>query len=332
VGANSYTDKQRFKVFVETYLKAFDNDTKKVKDFAAFKTYFNNVIGKPYEMMAAKLTLEAVSQHRRRFYKFGEVPNNHARKCSGSEILFLTMSVDVQKDNLAVAVMGWTKGFKCYLVDYFRLEDEDCRETTSKVWLQLQEMIDDKIYAADDGKNYKIALALIDSGYSTDTVNMFCRQWDTNVFPILGRDRPSKYQKITEFAPFTTKIGTQGYKITVDHYKDRLSLALNREWVDSGDTQKMYHFNAPFDITEKQLNELTKESKVKKVDPSTGFVSYIWKRKSGADNELWDLLVYGHAAVEIIAWEIAINQFGHEKVDMDGFWTYLEEEKVFFSE
>jgi len=41
-------------------------------------------------------------------------------------------------------------------------------------------------------------------------------------------------------------------------------------------------------------------------------------------------LVYGHAAVEILAWKICIEHFELETIDWRQFWEYVEQEKLYF--
>ena len=77
------------------------------------------------------------------------------------------------------------------------------------------------------------------------------------------------------------------------------------------------------------LKELTRETKREKVD-ERGNITYEWHR--AGKNELWDLLVYGHAAVEILAWQICVQHFELDTVNWDHFWSYLEEHKPFFTE
>ena len=183
---------------------------------------------------------------------------------------------------------------------------------------------------ADDGKIYTPIITLIDAGYANATVTGFCSDYASGVYPILGRDRPAKNQVIKEFAEFKTQSGTVGYRILVDHYKDRLASVLRREWVEEND-QPAFHFNAPVDITDKQLKELTVETRRERLDEK-GNVSYFWYRPGNARNELWDLLCYGHAAVEILAWAICIQHFELENVDWPTFWEYLENDKLYYAD
>jgi phage terminase large subunit GpA-like protein len=284
---------------VSLYLSAFDTEERKVKDYGAFQVFYNNILAEPFEIQGSKVGFVYVSGHRRPAYRKGTIPNKFAIESSGGPILFLTCCVDVHKLNLAVAVFGWTIDAKCYLIEYSRFvvesKDIDCSEESSPVWQRLRELIEDKEYVADDGKKYKIAITLIDAGFSNSTVSNFCSQYASGVYPILGRDKPAKMQRIKEFAEFKTQIGTIGYRILVDHYKDRLAPVLRRVWDESSGIQKEYHFNAPLDTTDKELKELTVETRKEKVDDK-GITTYYWHRPGNAPNELWDLLVYGHAA------------------------------------
>jgi phage terminase large subunit GpA-like protein len=320
---------------ISDYLDSFDPETKQVKSISKFQEYYNNTLGRPFEVMGAKIRFTSVSAHRRAVYRRGQIPNVYAAKFSGSPILFLSCKVDVHKKNLAVSVFGWARDSIAYLIDYWRFErkddDDDCSEISSPVWGRLRELIEEKEYTADDGKKYRVVLTFIDAGYANDTVNTFCSDYTSGVYPILGRDRSAKNQTIKEFAEFETQLGTVGYRILVDHYKDRLAPVLRREWVEDAGRQKKYNFNAPIDLDDKELKELTVESRRKKLDDK-GNTVYFWYRPGNAPNELWDLLVYGHAGVDVLAWTLCIQHFELDKVDWPKFWDYLESEKLYFVE
>jgi phage terminase large subunit GpA-like protein len=251
---------------VGMYLKGFDPVSRRVTDIGKYQVFYNNVLAEPFEVKGSKVRFESVSAHRRTAYKYGQVPNVYASKHSRSPVLLLACQVDVHKSFLAVSVFGVCRDLRTYLVDYFRYEGEDCGDTSSPVWGQLRQLIEEKRYTADDGKEYGLAITLVDAGWANATVVAFCSDYSSGVYPILGRDRPGKNQTIKEFSEFTTTAGTVGYKITVDHYKDRLAMVLRREWLEETGDQNPYHFNAPVDATDKQLKELTVESRVEKTD------------------------------------------------------------------
>lgn len=315
---------------ISDYLESFDPKKKEVISISKYQEFYNNTLGRAFKPLGQRLKFEMVSSHRRTNYKFGQIPNKYAAKYSETKILFLTCTVDVHKKNLAVAVIGWTKHARNYVIDYWRIEreseEDDCSEISSPVWGKLQTLIEEKVYKADDGIEYRIKLTFVDASYATDTVVGFCSAYEAGVYPIMGRERPAKQQTIKEFAEFRTSAGTIGFRILVDHYKDRMAPVLRRDWSEEMGEQKRYHFNAPVDITTKQLKELTTERKEKKTDPK-GNVSYAWYRPGNAANELWDLLGYAHCAVEVIAWQICIQYFELDNVDWNEFWMFAESEE-----
>jgi phage terminase large subunit GpA-like protein len=312
---------------IEDYLESFDPKRKEILSIDKYQEFYNNTLARPFKPLGQKLKFEMVSSHRRYCYKMGEIPNKFAIKYAESPILFLTCTVDVHKRNLAVMVTGWTKHARNFVIDYWRFErdgeDDDCAEISSPVWGRLRQLIEDKVYKADDGREYRIKMTFIDAGHGYDTVVGFCSQYEAGVYPTLGREKTAKNQTIKEFDEFKTKIGTVGFRILVDHYKDRMAPVLRRDWVEEMGVQKRFHFNTPLDTTDKQLKELTVERKEKKTDPR-GNVYYLWYRPGNAENEMWDCLGYGHAAVEVIAWQICIQYFELDSVDWDEFWQFAE--------
>lgn len=323
-----------WEAIVRDWMEAWDEEAKNTKDVGLLQEFYNNILGEPFEVMGSRVRFSAVSAHRRPVYRLGEIPNKYAAQYAGSSVLFLTCQVDVHKKNLAVSVMGWARDARCFLIDYQRFEvqgdEDDCSETSSPVWGRLQTLMEETIYTADDGKKYGITLTLIDAGYANDTVTTFCSSYASGVYPILGRERPAKNQAIKEFAEFKTQQGTVGYRILVDHYKDRIAPVLRREWMEDAGVQKPYHFNAPVDISDKQLKELTVETRREKQDEN-GNISYYWHRPGNARNELWDLLCYGHCGVEIIAWAICIQHFELTTIDWPQFWDYIERSHLYFT-
>lgn len=314
---------------ISDYLACYDVKQKKVTDIGRYQRFYNNVLGMPFRQPGAKVRFESVSAHRRMQYRFGEVPNAYAVEHSGSEILFLTCVVDVHKGNLAVAVFGWCKGARVYLIDYWRFEPKpdtmpDCRDISATVWQDVRDLIEDKVYIADNGRQYRILLTFIDSnGPANANVLSFCSEYAAGVFPILGRSRQNGNSRMAEFAKFPAQDGSSGWAINVDHYKDRMASALRRQWIEGQGPQDQYHFNAPLDTTDDQLKELTKEELRKKTD-ARGREYHEWHRLgSTAQNELWDNLGYGYAGVEILARDIVIEQHEKEEINWVEFWEYV---------
>lgn len=313
---------------VGDYLQAWDPVNRKVRDIGKYQTFYNNVLAEAFEVMGQKIQFTAVSAHRRSVYRCGQIPNRYAQQYSRSSILLITCHVDVHGKNLAVVVFGWCKDMICYLIDYWRFDGDDCTQLSDPSWGRLRRLMEEQIYVADDGWQYRVAATTVDAGYSNDTVTTFCADYAANVWPIIGADRPMKSQRIKEFSEFVTANGLVGYRIIVDHYKDRNAPVLRREWVEEAGVQEAYHFNAPIDISDKALKELTTEVRREKKD-ERGNIGYIWHRPGNAPNELWDLFGYGHATVEILAVRICSDQLGLEGVDWARFWHFCETEQFF---
>jgi len=314
---------------VQDWLSAWDVHKERPKDLGLLQEFYNNVLGKTFELRGSKLKYTVIASHKRG-YKYGDIPNTYAIEHSQSKILALTCTVDVHKDNLAVAIFGWCRSSRCYLIDYWEFKGDTSQLDDETTWGRLATLVEGDGYVADDGSLYKIALTLIDSGFSTDLVYRFCEQYETSVYPIKGREFPPKNAAVKEFSPFATPFGTTGYGITVNFYKDRMSAVLNRRW-DGVGVQSDRAVNFPTNISDANLKELTVEQKREKINSITkqreGFE---WFRPSGVKNELWDLLIYSAAAIDLIALDVCRNTLGLDHVNWVAFWDTLEAEKLFF--
>lgn len=314
---------QTWQACAERWLEAWDEEHNRSRDNAQLQVFYNNVLGVPFEVQGQKLRFDVVSSHRRHDYRYGEVPNAFAAERCESPVLLVTCAVDVHLDNLAVAVMGWTKGRRVIVLNYWRFRG-DCENINEpKTWGRLREVIEATEYVGDDGRRYRIELTLVDCGYLTDTVYRFCERYEAGVYPVRGRESPPKNAPIKEFWSYTTPAGQIGWAASVDMYKDRWSSSLRRSW-DGLSVQPEGHFNAPIDATDEQLKELTVETRREKIDKSTGKrLGFEWHRPSGADNELWDLLIYNNAALDIVAFDICLRQLEREAIDWDVVWGAL---------
>jgi phage terminase large subunit GpA-like protein len=317
---------------VEQWLAATGKDGK-VKDPAKLKVFYNNFLAETFQTYTGKIEFQMASAHRRMWYHKGEIKNATVSQYCDSEILFLTCTVDVHGDNLAVAVWGWARvgtDFTCWLIDYTRIYDttgveEGVSLAESPVWDQLRDL-GGKTWTDDRGRRFPIAMMFIDANPYYDTVCGFCEPYQMT-FPIMGRDIQTK-SSVTEWRPFTTQIGTPGYLIYVDYYKDRLAPVLRRNWRPDEGNQPPYTFNAPMNIEDDELRELTREAKGKEINKKTGREEWVWHRPGNAPQELWDLMVYGHAGVEILAWLVSetLQQVPPSKVVVDwvAFWRECE--------
>lgn len=312
---------QTWDACVVKWLEAWDVENNRSRDNLKLQVFYNNVLGVPFEQRGIKLRFEIVSSHRRHAYRYGEVPNKWLAQACGSPVLIITLAVDVHIDNLAVAVIGWCRGRRAVLLDYWRFAGDTEQIDNPATWGRLREVIEDRQYKGDDGSAYRIQLSLIDCGYLTDTVYRFCERYESGVFPVRGRESPPKNAPIKEFWKYTTEGGQLAWSASVDMYKDRWSSALRRSWDGLG-MQPEGYFNAPIDASDEQLKELTVETRREKIDKATNRrLGFEWHRPSGANNELWDLLIYCNVGLDIAAYEICIQQMQLEQIDWNAFWS-----------
>jgi phage terminase large subunit GpA-like protein len=316
---------QTWEALARKYLEAWDVENDRPRDMQELQVFYNNVLGESFELRGSKLKLEQVSPHRRHAYKFGEIPNRWALEHAGSRILLLTAAVDVHADNLKVAVWGWTKERRVFLVEYHTFNGDTEQLDNPETWGKLRELIEQRVYTSDDGKKYRIGLTLIDSGYLTDHVYRFCARYGGGVAAVKGQAVSASAKTAARlFVEFKPPLGERAFGISVDNYKDRWGVALKRGWNGIG-LQPDGHFNAPIDVTDDQLKELTVETKVEKIDPRTKQrVGWEWRRPSGSRNELWDLLVYGSAALDMLAWDFCRKTLELDQVLWPMFWEACE--------
>jgi len=323
---------QTWEACVQQWLEAWDVANKRSRDNGRLQTFYNNVLGQPFEVRGERLLHHHVSAHRRPWYRFGEIPNEATSQHCGGPVLLLTCAVDVHKENLAVGVFGWCRDRRAVLIEYARYEGDTEQLDNPDTWGRLRKLIEEREFVADDGKRYEVQLTLIDSGYRSDDVYRFASEYEGGVYPVKGRDLPPKSATLKEFSTFTTPMGTTAYGVTVDIYKDRWSASLRRGW-DGESLQPETFFNGPDDLTDKQLKELTVEVKRERIEKSTGKrIGFEWHRPSGANNELWDLLIYNNAALDLIAWDVCRNQLGLEFVNWTAFYERALSDKLFYSE
>lgn len=310
------------------WLEAWDDEANIPIDSEALQVFYNNDLGEPYELKADKIKHYHISPHRRSSYRKGEIPGDHPAVNAGGRVEIVTMAVDVQATWLSVAIFAWApsgdrRGYASYTVDFFKIEG-DCESADAEPWEKLAKIIDERRYT-DGNREYPITMSLIDASYLPDTVYNFCAQWDTGVYPLRGRDKPTKGARFQEFDIRENATGTRYVMVTVDIYKDRWSAALKREWSGIGHMPRN-NWSAPSDMTDKELKELTVEYKREKRDPSSGkLLGTYWHRPGNARQELWDLLIYNTAALEVVAFDVCEQRLGLEYLSWDGFWDEAEQ-------
>jgi len=317
---------------VSTWLESWDVENNRPRNIGILQVFYNNVLAEPFEMVGDKLKLTTVSSHRRNTYKRGDIPNKWLEQHASSGVGLVVMTVDVQGSWLAVAIWGFTEGpryGRMVLIDYVEIKG-DTETSDAGAWVELREFIENDEWDSDDKKIYKPTITLIDANYRTDTVYAFCSQYAAGVFPIQGRATATSGAQFKEFTPYTTKLGTRGFTLFVDQYKDRASSLLKMQWAGVGEMPDGL-FSAPYDIKDKELKHLTVEYKRKKKLTGTGQPNgFEWYRPGNARQELWDLMVYAMGGLEIVAWGLMIEELQNEHLHWPDFWSLVLSKKLYY--
>ena len=333
-----YSAFETWEAQVRKWIACYDTDNNQVKDDELFQQFYNNTLGEPFTSRGEQLTKERVELHRRYEYSHKTVPNKLCIEETGDPIFCLVMTCDVHKTHLDVFVAGFTVNKIMYGIEWLVLEG-DCENITGGPWQRLQKLKEEGLYISDDGKVYPIAITLVDSGYNSDIVYEFCNMYP-DAFPIAGRDQPQRNARVKEFQEFTTSLGTVGFNIVVNIYKDRCANALRRERPVEGNLPQN-NLSFPREFPQKYFDQLCKERKVKILNPRTGqIVGYEWHRPGKGDNHSWDLLIYACAGYDIIAADICfrlLEEQEYKKIEWDVvynelrlglFWVEQDEEAI----
>ncbi len=109
---------------VKAWAECWDIKNNRIKDKEKYRTFRNTKQGLTFEESGVNLRYERTVQFRRFGFVRGKVPNDLAVKDTGSPILILICSVDVQKNNLFVDVKGYSAGGAVWTIDAFSLDGD----------------------------------------------------------------------------------------------------------------------------------------------------------------------------------------------------------------
>jgi phage terminase large subunit GpA-like protein len=318
---------QTWEALVRKWLEAWDVESGRPRNKEKLQQFYNNVLGWPWEEHGESPKFEIVTQHRRGIYHSAKIPNEAAREEGGGRVEVITAAVDVHEERIDILTGGWTRGQRFWGLDWVRIKG-DTEDLEGKAWAGLRDLIENRVYLADDGARYRIQMTVIDAGFRSDTVYAFCGDYSAGVFPIMGRDAPIRSAQIAEFSEYKTKAGTIAFNVTSTIYKDRISAALRRE--RTGPRQPEGCLNFPQDFPDEFFRQLTAETRRERINAKTGQrEGFVWHRTPGRANHAWDLMVYNTAALEMIAFDTCKREAGLEFIDWRWFWDYVEGSGIF---
>ena len=287
------------------WLKCWNVEKGKVKNNAKYRSFRNTKQGLSYEERGESVSYDRVISHRRQYAR-NHINNKMAMAETGSSVLLLTCAVDVQKasNELLVDIKAWAHGGRSYTLDFRSLPAAgNVNVITDKCWKELEKIIEQEIWVADDNKQYKLSITVIDSGWATDTVYAFCKQYRSGVYAIKGEQYlPGglNYRQMSKETRERTGL-ENAYTLNTTALKRAVSRSLKSDWT-TGELQPEFYMNFPEDLRDDYFMMFTAEYLAEKRDKKTNqFKGFEWRSVQGRPNHAFDTAGYSLAALEMIA-------------------------------
>jgi phage terminase large subunit GpA-like protein len=287
---------------VKQWAECWDIERNRVRDREKYRVFRNTKQGLTFEDGGRQIDSERALLFKRTGFVKNHVPNKMAIEDSGSPILFVVASVDVQQKNLFVDVKGYSDGGSTWTLDFFPIPGET--EQFNGPWDKLDEYISDRRFIADDGKIYRIQITVVDSGHYTEYVYEFVKRHSFGVYACKGKDWINTGETYALFSKSALeKIGmAQAFHINTGKLKDRISAALTSSFWETGKFQPLWYPNFPEDFRDDYFKMFEAEKKVfTKLKDSENITRVSWVQEYGKDNHAFDTYVYNLAALEIAA-------------------------------
>lgn len=276
-----------WKECVDIYEKAKKNPT-------LMQGFQNTIFGETYEQESDAPEWQRLYEQRED-YKVGTIPFGG---------LFLTAGVDIQKDRIECEVVAWGRQKQSWSVEYFVLDGDTAKP---EVWKKLQNVLF-KDYSHESGITLPIRVMCIDSGYATQDVYSFVKDYSQAVWggsgarasqphtvvAIKGQSRDTAMLLSTSKAD-TKKKGLKVWNVSGPVIKTELYRWLKMESVGE-DASCFGQCNFP-QYAEKYFKQLTSERQVVRI--TNGYPKPVWEKDPTRRNEALDCRVYARAAAAI---------------------------------
>ncbi len=255
------------------------------------RVFINTVLGEVWTSKGEAPDWDML-QKRREPYAIGTVPG-HA--------LFLTAGCDVQKDRIVYEVVGWGRGKRSWSVDYGELPG-DTADLEKGPWSQVAALLN-RMYPHEAGIEMPIRMLAIDSGYNTQTVYAWGRQYPlARVAAVKGHDHGG----VLVGSPVPVEVTANGKKLkrgyrmwpvcssmAKSELYGWLALQVGEDGVEPGG---YCHFPEYADEYFKQLtSERLVPHKTRK-----GYIRLEWEQIPGRQNHVLDARVYARAAAAMM--------------------------------
>ena len=260
------------------------------KDPERFRVFINTILGEVWTSKGEAPEWERL-RDRRESYAIGTVPQGG---------LFLTAGVDVQKDRVVYEVVAWGRGKRSWSVDYAEMPG-DTADIERGPWGQLDELLA-RQYPHADGATLPIRMLAIDSGYNTQTVYAWARNYPMNrVIAVKGHDDGGALIG----SPMPVEVTVRGRKlkrggrvwpVVGGIAKTELYGWLRLERLEDGSEPAGWcHFP---EYGDEYFRQLTAEQMMTQ-RTRKGFVRFHWEQIPGRQNHVLDARVYARAAAAL---------------------------------
>lgn len=275
----------------------------------ALKAFYNTRMAETWREVGEQPDWERLYE-RRENYSTCKVPDG---------ALLVTCGIDVQKDYLVYEVTGWGRKKHSWSIDkgiiQGNIEDEETKE-------RLTQFLD-RTYPNSKNVQVPIMMTCIDSGYNTQEVYSFCRNYGSDrVVPVKGEDNLKMVLGTPSLVDVTIdgkrlSRGMKLWKVGSSVIKEQIYRWLNAkkptdEQLEQGREYPTGYSRFPM-YDEEFFKQLTAEQYVMQTN-NKGFHTYIWE-KMRKDNHFLDCRVYSRAASAMLQIDRMV----------EGDWIALEE-------
>lgn len=276
-----------WKECIDIYEKAKKNPT-------LMQGFQNTILGETYEQESDAPEWQRLYEQRED-YKVGTIPFGG---------LFLTAGVDIQKDRIECEVVAWGRQKQSWSVEYFVLDGDTAKP---EVWKKLQNVLF-KDYPHESGITLPIRVMCVDSGYATQDVYSFVKDYSQAVWGGSGARASQPHTVVaikgqscdTAMILSTSKADTKKKGLKVWNVSGPVIKTELYRWLRmqrTGENASQFgrcHFPQ---YAEEYFKQLTAERQVVRI--TNGYPKPVWEKDPTRRNEALDCRVYARAAAAI---------------------------------
>jgi phage terminase large subunit GpA-like protein len=299
----------------EKFSKCFDADGRGIA--RKLQTFNNLILGETFKEKAKNTSILKIASNTRS-YQSGTVPSQLSEQDGNGKIILLTCSCDIngteEDARLDWEILAHSENESTYSIDHgslgtydntkkqnenrqkltYRLQSED------SVWTRFTE-IWQREYTTDDGRQMRVMLTGIDSGYLKKYAYEYCDKHQGKVVPLKGQDDMKARRLDVDTMPF--KQGQERddlYLVQGNQLKDYLADMMQLTW-ESGADQPAGFMNFPYPAPGKYtidsyFVEYQGEERRAELNADGSTIAYKWEKKhNSVRNHFWDCRVYNLA-------------------------------------